>query len=253
MPSVVFAQHDRETRDDMTDIPNTNGLLAALPQKEFKRIEPSLEPFRLTYGEDVYKAGSLIKHVYFPNSGLVSLLSAVDERSLLEVGIVGREGMVGLPLFLGVKRSVNRALVQGSGNAMRLTSRAFNEECDLGGELPVMLKRFAQSMMSQISQSAVCFRFHSVEQRLARWLLMTSDRIGSNNFQLTQDFLSNMLGVRREAVNKSAVELQANGLIAYSRGQVTILSRRKLEKASCRCYAIIRSEEMEASKSTRPA
>jgi CRP-like cAMP-binding protein len=232
----------------MTDNHSSNRLLAALPLKEYQRLGSSLEPFVLNYGDNIFSAGALIKHVYFPTSGIISLLSAVDERSLLEVGVVGREGMVGLPLFLGVKRSRNRALVQGDGDAVRMTAAAFNAECDLGGELPVLLKRFAQSMMSQISQSAVCFRFHSVEKRLARWLLMTSDRVGSNNFRLTQDFLSNMLGVRREAVNKSAVELQANGLIAYSRGQVTILNRRKLEKAACTCYALIRAEEVKVPK-----
>jgi CRP-like cAMP-binding protein len=133
--------------------------------------------------------------------------------------------------------------VQRSGDAVRLTAAAFSAECELGGELPVVLRRFAHSLMSQISQSAVCFRFHSVEQRLARWLLMTSDRIGSNNFLLTQDFLSNMLGVRREAVNKSAVELHSRGLINYSRGQIIITDRRKLRQAACKCYELIKKEE----------
>jgi CRP-like cAMP-binding protein len=229
----------------MTDNHISNRLLAALPTKEYERLNSKLEPFILNYGDNIFSTGALIKHVYFPNSGIVSLLSAVDERSLLEVGIVGREGMVGLPLFLGVKRSMTRALVQGSGNAMRLTSAAFNVECELGGELPVVLRRFTHSLMSQISQSAVCFRFHSVEQRLARWLLMTSDRIGSNDFPLTQEFLSNMLGVRREAVNKSAVEFHSRGLINYSRGQIKIIDRRKLKQAACKCYTLIKKEESE--------
>jgi CRP-like cAMP-binding protein len=227
----------------MTDEHVPNRLLAALPSKEFRRLDSKLEPFILNYGDNIYATGALIKYVYFPTSGIVSLLSAVDERSLLEVGIIGREGMVGLPLFLGVKRSTTRALVQGSGSALRLTSSAFNAECELGGQLPVILKRFANSLMSQISQSAVCFRFHSVEQRLARWLLMTSDRMGSDNFPLTQEFLSNMLGVRREAVNKSAVEFHSRGLINYSRGQIKIINRKKLTQASCNCYALIRAEE----------
>jgi len=227
----------------MTDNHSSNRLLGALPFNEYERLAPVLKPFSLKYGDDIYATGSLIKYVYFPLGGLISLLSAVDERSLLEVGIVGREGMVGLPVFLGVKRSPNRAIVQGSGNALRLTSTDFKAECELGGQLPVMLRRFTHSLMSQISQSAVCFRFHSVEQRLARWLLMTSDRIGSNDFQLTQEFLSNMLGVRREAVNKSAVEFHSRGSINYSRGHIKITERRNLERAACKCYALIKKEE----------
>ena len=227
----------------MTDQHISNRLLAALPSKEYQRLDPQLEPFILNYGDNIFAPGALIKHVYFPTSGIVSLLSAVDERSLLEVGIVGREGMVGLPLFLGAKHSMTLAVVQGSGSALRLTSSAFNAECKLGGQLPVVLKRFANSLMSQISQSAVCFRFHSVEQRLARWLLMTSDRMGSDNFPLTQEFMSNMLGVRREAVNKSAVEFNSQGSINYSRGQIKIIDRKKLTRASCKCYALIRAEE----------
>jgi CRP-like cAMP-binding protein len=228
----------------MTDNHSSNRLLAALPYKEYERLAPNLKPFSLKYGEPVYAEGSLIKYVYFPLGGIVSLLSAVDERSLLEVGIVGREGMVGLPVFLGVKRSANRAIVQGAGESVRLTTAAFISECSFQGKLPDLLRRFTQSLMSQISQSAVCFRFHSVEQRLARWLLMTSDRIGSDDFQLTQDFLSNMLGVRREAVNKSAVEFHALGLIDYSRGHIKITNHRKLEQVACKCYALIKKEEL---------
>ena len=227
----------------MTDDHSSNRLLAALPFKEYERLAPNLKPFSLKYGDAIYAEGSLIKYVYFPLGGIVSLLSAVDERSLLEVGIVGREGMVGLPVFLGVKRSANRAIVQGTGESLRLTTAAFISVCSFQGDLPILLRRFAQSLMSQISQSAVCFRFHSVEERLARWLLMTSDRIGSNDFQLTQEFLSNMLGVRREAVNKSAVEFHSRGLINYSRGHIEITDRRKLEETACKCYALIKKDE----------
>ena len=233
----------------MTDNHITNHLLAALPSREYKRLAPDLEPFTLKYGQNIFATGDMIKHVYFPNSGMISLLSAVDERSQLEVGVVGKEGMAGLPLFLGVQRSGNRAIVQGWGDAVRLTAKAFDTECKLGGELPALLRRFAHSLMSQISQSAVCFRFHSVDQRLARWLLMTSDRIGSNTFLLTQEFLSNMLGVRREAVNKSAINLQSRGLIDYARGQIKIIDRGKLKRESCKCYGIIRAEELDGRNS----
>lgn len=230
----------------MTDKHIANRLLAALPSKEYKRLVPDLEPFALNYADGIYRYGADIKHVYFPNSGIVSLLSTVDERSLLEVGIVGNEGMIGLPLFLGVKRSANRAIVQGSGSAVRLTASAFRAECELGGKLSLILRRFTHTLMAQISQSSACFRFHPVEQRLSRWLLMTSDRMGSDDFQLTQEFLSNMLGVRREAVNKSAIELQSRGLISYARGRISITNRKKLERAACKCYAIIRKEESAA-------
>ena len=243
MPSVVFAQHDRSNGAFMTDDRSSNRILAALPSSEYERLAPNLKPFSLKYGDVIYAEGSLIKYVYFPLGGIVSLLSAVDERSLLEVGIVGREGMVGLPLFLGVKRSANRAIVQGTGESLRLNAAAFLSVCSFQGDLPILLRRFTQSLMSQISQSAVCFRFHPVEQRLARWLLMTEDRIGSNDFRLTQDFLSNMLGVRREAVNKSAVGFHSRGIINYSRGHITITDRRKLKQATCKCYALIKREE----------
>jgi CRP-like cAMP-binding protein len=230
----------------MADNQHSNHLLAALPKKEYARIAGSLEEYELEYSDYIYKEGARIAHVYFPLTGLISLLSSVGKHSLLEIGIVGNEGIAGLPLFLGAEHSTNRVIVQGPGTAVRLGAAAFNAECARGGRLPAVLRRFAHSFMSQISQSAICFRFHPVEQRLARWLLMTADRMNSNEIYLTQEFLSNMLGVRREAVNKAAVELQSRGLIQYSRGSITITSRRKLEKAVCKCYAIIRKEELAA-------
>jgi CRP-like cAMP-binding protein len=223
-----------------------NRLLAGLPAKEYKRLEADLEPYDLSYGHEIFGSGDAIKHVYFPNSGIVSLLSTIDDHSVFEVGIVGKEGMVGLPLFLGVRRSSNTAVVQGAGESLRIGAAAFNLECGREGQMSKLLRRFAHSLMSQISQSAVCFRFHSVEQRLARWLLMTSDRMGSNDFQLTQEFLSNMLGVRREAVNRSAVEFHSRGLINYVRGQIKITNRRSLKLVACKCYDIIRAEESAA-------
>jgi len=232
----------------MTENYIANHILAALPIREYKRLVPDLEPFALVYGDELIPLGTPIKHVYFPNSGIVSLLTRVDARSSLEVGIVGREGMIGLPLFLGVKKATNRALVQGSGDSVRLTAAAFRIGCLQRGRLPSLLQRFTQSLITQISQSAVCFRFHSADQRLARWLLMTSDRMDSNRFILTQAFLAHMLGVRREAVNKSAVALHSQGLINYSRGQITINDRKGLRRAACRCYEIVRSEQLDAEK-----
>jgi CRP-like cAMP-binding protein len=219
-----------------------NRLLAALPIKEYQKMLPKLEEISLPFTEIIYAPDAIIRYVYFPNSGIISLLAAVGERSQLEVGIVGNEGVVGLPVFLGVERSNNHALVQGEGVAMRIKTADFLAECNNGGSLPRTLQRYTHSMMTQISQSAVCNRFHSIEARLARWLLMTSDRMASDVFQITQDFLSNMLGVRREAVTLSAQKHHQNGLISYSRGKVSILNRAGLEAAACRCYFIIRDE-----------
>ncbi len=223
--------------------PTANKLLALLPPKEYRRMFPALEKVSLDYGENIYERGETIRDVYFPNSGIVSLLAALENSALLEVGIVGSEGMIGLAASLGVKTSINRAIVQGSGSAMKMTTADFLEECNAGGELPKILRRFTHSLLAQISQSAVCFRYHAVEARLARWLLMTADRMESNEFQMTQDFLSNMLGVRREAVSKSAVILQNKKVIEYTRGKMRILDRKKLEKISCPCYAVIKAEE----------
>jgi len=193
----------------------------------------------LTYGQNIYQTGAIIRHVYFPESGIISLLSAVDGDLTLEVGIVGSEGMIGLPLFLGAKTSNNIALVQGEGFALRMTAADFLAECESCGILQRAVKCFAQSLMAQTAQSAACNRFHPVESRMARWLLMTNDRMKTSIFQITQEFLSNMVGVRREAVSKTARKLQELGLISYYRGRLSILDRKGLKALSCTCYKII--------------
>lgn len=202
----------------------------------------NLEPFPLVFGDVIYEPGDLIRHVYFPTFGIISLLAAIDHRVVLEISIVGREGMVGLSTFLEVKTSGNRAVVQGAGEAMRMNATAFRKECEDGGLLPRLLLRYTHSRLTQISQGAVCNRFHPIDARLARWLLMTRDRMGSDTFRLTQEFLSDMLGVRREGVNKAAGELQKQHLITYTRGTVTILKPAALTKVSCECYGIIKKE-----------
>ena len=227
----------------MPDItPRQNRLLAALPDKNYLRLLPKLERFELKFAENIYETGDVIEHVYFLETGIISLLSAVEGRSLLEVGIVGSEGFIGLPVFLGVKISNNRALVQGAGYALRMKTADFLEECDRDSALTKILQSFTHSLFVQISQSAACNRFHSIESRLARWLLMTGDRMKSDEFQITQDFLSNMLGVRREAVNKAAKNFQQQNLIVYNRGNLTILDRANLESNACACYEIIRKD-----------
>ena len=225
--------------------PTVNRLLAALPKKEYERLQPELKRITLTFGEVLYEPGDTMKHVYFPNDSIVSLLSTMSETSSLEIGMIGNEGMAGLPIFMGVKVSRNRALVQGSGSAMRMTSAAVRHEANRLGTLHRLMHRYAVSLLTQVSQAAACNRFHSVDSRLARWLLMTSDRLGTDEFRLTQEFMSNMLGVRREGVNKAAGALQAAELIRYSRGKITILNRRALERNSCECYTIIKSESDE--------
>lgn len=219
-----------------------NQLLAALPRKEYKAIQSQLEEVPLVFAELLYRPHTLISDVYFPNSGIVSLLAGVNERSTLEVGLVGSEGMVGLSVFLGGNSSINGAVVQGAGSAMKMKATALLKESNNGGALPRLLQRYCHSVMTQVTQSAVCNQFHSIDARLARWLLMTHDRMGDDEFEITQEFLSNMLGVRREGVSIAAGALQKRKLIHYSRGRLKVLDRLGLEATSCGCYQIIRNE-----------
>ena len=222
--------------------PPTNRHLAGLPKAEYQRLLPRLAPFPLVFEEIIYEPGDLIRDVYFPTSGIISLLAAVEDRGTLEVGIVGREGMVGLPAYMGVKTSANRAVVQGAGAAVRIKATALRNECENGGSLTRLLRRYTHSRFTQIAQGAACIRFHPIDARLARWLLMTRDRVGTDEFRLTQQFLSNMLGVRREGVSKAAGALQEQNLISYSRGNLLIVDRAGLREIACVCYRIIQDE-----------
>ncbi|HLL77570.1 MAG TPA: Crp/Fnr family transcriptional regulator [Pyrinomonadaceae bacterium] len=222
--------------------PIANRLLAALPVKEYRRLLPQLERFTMPLAEVLYEPGDPIRHVYFPNDSIVSLLSVVAERSTLEVGLVGNEGMAGIPVFMGVGTSRNRALVQGAGTAMRMKAAALRTESERLGPLHRLLRRYSHSLLTQVAQTAACNRFHMVDARLARWLLMTHDRSQSDEFHMTQEFMSNMLGVRREGVNKAATALQRDELISYSRGHVRVLDRAGLEAVSCECYRVIKEE-----------
>jgi CRP-like cAMP-binding protein len=194
----------------------------------------------LAFCEVLYEPGEMIRHVYFPNKSLVSLLTLVDGRSALEIGMVGREGMVGAALALGVGVSPVRALVQGAGAAMRMKSARFLKELRQSLQLQRALYRYTHTLMGQVAQTAACNRFHVVQERLARWLLMTRDRVQSNDFRLTQEFLSHMLGVQRVGVTRAAGQLQKRKLIEYSRGKIRIIDQRGLEAASCSCYQIVR-------------
>jgi CRP-like cAMP-binding protein len=218
-------------------------MLSALPPNEYERMLPNLEEVEMTYDTKLLDPGDKIRNVYFPNSGMIALLAAVEEDSTLIACVVGREGMSGLPLFLGAKKAAVRAVVQGEGTAMRMSAPNFEIECQRNGALPRLLLRFTHSILVQILQSAVCCRFHPVEKRLARWILMTGDRMDSDEFQMTQNALSNMVGARREAVTRAAGLLRTMDLISYSRGNIQINNRPGLEAAACNCYTTIRDEE----------
>ena len=221
--------------------PVANSVLAALPRLAYESLKSGLETVKLKFGEILYEPGEVIRNVYFPSDSLVSLLTLVDHRSALEVGMVGREGMVGMALTLGSPISPVRALVQGAGTALRMKATRFQEEFKRSPLLRRGLYTYLNALMAQITQTAACNRFHQVEGRLARWLLMTSDRVRSGKFELTQDFLSHMLGVRRVGVTEAASALQERKLIEYCRGRITILDRAGLEAASCACYALVKN------------
>jgi CRP-like cAMP-binding protein len=213
-----------------------NSLLAALPRKSYLRLLPSLVPVELAFGEVLYEPGKPIREVYFPGQSLVSLLTLVEGHLALEVGLVGRDGMVGVPLALGIDASPVRALVQGAGPALRMNAAGFRRELGRSPPFQRELHRYVHTLMAQISQTAGCNRFHVVQARLARWLLMTRDRVRSGEFRMTQEFLSHMLGVRRVGVTEAASVLQRRKLIEYSRGNITILDHRGLQMAACACY-----------------
>jgi CRP-like cAMP-binding protein len=216
--------------------PGKNRLLAALPRREHGRLLPHLEPVSLGFEEVLYEPDGLIRHVYFPTSGMISLLLVLEDGLVAEVGRVGNEGMVGLPVFLGVKNSHTRAFVQIPGEALRMKAQVFRQEARQGGPLSSLLLRYTQALLRHVSQLTACNNRHTIEQRLCRWLLMTHDRVQTDQFALTQEFLSQMLGTHRESITVVASALQKAGLIRYSRGKLTILDRRGLEASSCECY-----------------
>jgi CRP-like cAMP-binding protein len=221
--------------------PIANSLLAALPREDYQDLLRELEPVVLTSGEVLFEPGQRIRHVYFPGDAHVSLLMIVEESKALEVGLVGREGMVGIPLALGAELSPVRALVQGSGGAVRMKASAFQAALARCAPLQREMYRYAYAKLVQARQTAACNRFHPVEARLARWLLMTRDRVRSDQFHLTHEFLADTLGIRRAGVTNAATSLQQRKLISYRRGNITILDRSGLRAVSCACYEIVRN------------
>lgn len=219
--------------------PVDNDVLRALSYPVLQRLLARCQQVSLTYGEVLAEFGDKIKHVYFVNSGIVSLLAPVGGHASVEVGLIGREGMVGMSLLLGVGVSPVRALVQGTGSAMRMDAAAFRAEIKRTPALAAGLNRYLYAFIAQVAQTAACNRHHLLTARLARWLLMTHDRMSANEFYLTQAFLAHMLGVRRVGVSTAARLLQKRRLIRFSRGHITILNREGLERASCRCYRTV--------------
>jgi CRP-like cAMP-binding protein len=217
----------------------SNRILESIPPRDCQRLGDQLDPVSLRFGQVLYEPGKAIRYVYFPINCLVSLLTAVDRRRTLEVGMVGNEGMAGMPFILGVGVSGVRALVQGAGAALRMAAGPFRIEFDRNAALQQALYRYTYALMAQISQTAACNRFHDTEARLARWLLMTSDRVGSHEFALTQEFLAHMLGLRRVGVTEAASALKHRKLIDYTRGKLRILDVPGLRQASCSCYQIV--------------
>lgn len=218
----------------------TNRLLASLPQKTKKDLLPYFTTVELEFGDVLYEAGGQIRHVYFPDDCLVSLLTTVEANRAAEVGLVGNEGMIGIPVALGIDVSPFLAVVQGRGFARRMKTADFRREFRKNAALQSALFRFTHLLMTQVAQTAACNRFHVVTQRLARWLLMTRDRVHANEFVLTQEFLARMLGVRRVGVTQAASALQKLKLISYTRGNITIIDPSGLETAACGCYESVK-------------
>ena len=225
-----------------SDVRSPNKLLAALPPDIYERLQPNLELIPLELGASVYEAGSKQSYVYFPTDAIVSLLYVMKDGASAEIAVVGNEGLVGISLFMGGESTPSRAVVQSAGQALRLRSKLLKQEFEFGGALQHLLLRYTQALITQMAQTAVCNRHHSIEQQLCRWLLLSADRLPTNELAMTQDLIANMLGVRREGVTSAAGKLQVAGLIHYSRGHITIVDRSKLEQCVCECYAVVKRE-----------
>ncbi|MFN2493568.1 MAG: Crp/Fnr family transcriptional regulator [Pyrinomonadaceae bacterium] len=219
-----------------------NRLLAALAPEEFARLQANLEPVSLTLGKVIYESGEQMEYVYFPTTAIISLLYIMENGATAEIGVVGNDGLVGIALFMGGDTTPNRAVVQSAGRAFKMKAKALKDEFIRAGGFHNLLLRYTQALITQISQTAVCNRLHSVDQQLCRWLLLSHDRLPSDRLIMTHDLIANMLGVRREGVTHAAKRLQDAGYISYVRGDMTILHRQGLEGKVCECYQVVRNE-----------
>jgi CRP-like cAMP-binding protein len=222
--------------------PEQNHLLRALSASERERIFPHLQLVPMPLGKVLYESGGPLRHVYFPTDCIVSLLYVMENGSSAEISVVGNEGMVGIALFMGGETTPSRAVVQSAGHAYRLIGQRLKDEFYRSGDIQLLLLRYTQALITQMAQTAVCNRHHSVDQQLCRWLLLSLDRLPTSRLTMTQELIANMLGVRREGVTEAAGKLQASGVITYSRGKITVLDRPALEAMCCECYAVVRRE-----------
>jgi CRP-like cAMP-binding protein len=222
--------------------PKDNLLLAALPAPEYQRWLSALEPVALKLGDVIYESGATLDHVIFPTTAIVSMLYVMEDGASAEIAVVGREGMVGVALFMGGESTPSRAVVQSAGHGFRLQSQLMKDEFNRAGPVLHLLLRYTQALITQMAQTAVCNRHHSLHQQLCRWLLLSLDRLAGNELVMTQELIANMLGVRREGVTEGALKLQKAGLIRYARGRITVLDRPGLERETCECYAVVKKE-----------
>lgn len=222
--------------------PEHNNLLAALPEPIRGRLFPHLELVEMPLGEVLYESGCQLHYVYFPTTSIVSLLYVMEDGASAEIAVVGKEGILGVAIFMGGETTPSRAIVQSEGHGFRLRAQLLKDEFNRAGPMMHLLLRYTQALITQMSQTAVCNRHHSVHQQLCRWLLLSLDRLPSSKLTMTQELIANMLGVRREGVTEAAGKLQNAGLILYSRGQITILDRQGLEAQACECYQVVKKE-----------
>ncbi len=227
---------------DAPHAPRQNHLLAALPAEDRARLIPHLERVPMPLGDVLYESGSELRHVYFPTTSIVSLLYVMLDGASAEIAVVGNEGIIGVALFMGGESMPNRAVVQSAGHAYRLKGQLLKQEFNRSGELQHLLLRYTQALLTQMAQTAVCNRHHSLDQQLCRWLLLSLDRLPSDELVMTQELIANMLGVRREGVTEAAGNLQKAGLITYRRGRIRVLDRAGLEARACECYAVVKTE-----------
>jgi CRP-like cAMP-binding protein len=222
--------------------PRQNRLLAALTAPDYARLEPHLKLVQMPLGTVLYESGILLNHVYFPTTSIVSLLYVMADGASAEIAVVGNEGVIGVSLFMGGETTPSRAVVQSAGHAYRLSGQLLKEEFTRAGAMQHLLLRYTQALITQMAQTAVCNRHHSLDQQLCRWLLLSLDRLASNELAMTQELIANMLGVRREGVTEAAGRLQNAGLIEYRRGHITVIDREGLEARTCECYAVVKKE-----------